>query len=62
MTRSKKSSAEGAKGPSQRMLRVGELISHKIAEMLVRGEGMGGDPQPRWHDLQETAHGREAGV
>ena len=26
------------KGPSQRMLRVGELIRHKIAEMLVRGE------------------------
>jgi ribosome-binding factor A len=27
-----------AKGPSQRQLRVGELIRHKIAEMLVRGE------------------------
>jgi ribosome-binding factor A len=26
------------KGPSQRQLRVGELIRHKIAEMLVRGE------------------------
>lgn len=38
MTRSKKSSAGGAKGPSQRMLRVGELIRHKIAEMLVRGD------------------------
>ncbi len=25
-------------GPSQRMLRVGELIRHKLAEMLVRGE------------------------
>jgi len=38
MTRSKKSGAGGAKGPSQRMLRVGELIRHKIAEMLVRGD------------------------
>jgi len=27
-----------AKAPSQRMLRVGELIRHKIAEMLSRGE------------------------
>lgn len=27
-----------AAGPSQRMLRVGELIRHKIAEMLARGE------------------------
>lgn len=27
-----------ASGPSQRMLRVGELIRHKLAEMLVRGE------------------------
>lgn len=27
-----------AKGPSQRMLRVGELIRHKLAEMLSRGE------------------------
>ncbi len=26
------------RGPSQRQLRVGELIRHKIAEMLVRGE------------------------
>jgi ribosome-binding factor A len=26
------------KGPSQRQLRVGELIRHKIAEMLIRGE------------------------
>ena len=36
MTRKKSGSA--AKGPSQRMLRVGELIRHKIAEMLSRGE------------------------
>jgi ribosome-binding factor A len=27
-----------AKGPSQRMLRVGELVRHKMAEMLARGE------------------------
>jgi ribosome-binding factor A len=30
--------ASAATGPSQRMLRVGELIRHKLAEMLVRGE------------------------
>lgn len=27
-----------ATGPSQRMLRVGEMIRHALAEMLVRGE------------------------
>jgi ribosome-binding factor A len=27
-----------AKAPSQRMLRVGELIRHKLSEMLTRGE------------------------
>jgi ribosome-binding factor A len=27
-----------AKGPTQRQLRVGELIRHKLAEMLSRGE------------------------
>ena len=26
------------KGPSQRQLRVGELVRHKLAEMLARGE------------------------
>jgi ribosome-binding factor A len=36
MTR--KSSHSSAKAPSQRMLRVGELIRHKLAEMLSRGE------------------------
>jgi ribosome-binding factor A len=36
--RKKSSSANSAKGPSQRMLRVGELIRHKVAEMLVRGD------------------------
>jgi ribosome-binding factor A len=36
MTRKSKSS--GAKAPSQRMLRIGELIRHKIAEMLSRGD------------------------
>ena len=25
-------------GPSQRQLRIGELVRHKVAEMLVRGE------------------------
>lgn len=25
-------------GPSQRMLRVGELVRHKISELLIRGE------------------------
>ena len=36
MTRKKSSS--GGKGPSQRMLRVGELIRHKVSEMLIRGD------------------------
>ena len=36
MTR--KSTHPGAKAPSQRMLRVGELIRHRIAELLARGE------------------------
>ncbi|MBK9079988.1 MAG: 30S ribosome-binding factor RbfA [Hyphomicrobium sp.] len=36
MTRKKSTSA--AKGPSQRMLRVGELIRHKVSEMLIRGD------------------------
>lgn len=35
VTRSKKSSQSP---PSQRQLRVGELIRHKLAEMLARGE------------------------
>ena len=34
----KRSSAPAGKGPSQRMLRVAELIRHKLAEMLSRGE------------------------
>jgi ribosome-binding factor A len=38
MTRKKASSAHSAKGPSQRMLRVGELIRHKVSEMLIRGD------------------------
>jgi ribosome-binding factor A len=29
---------EGAAGPSQRQLRVGELIRHALADMLTRGE------------------------
>ncbi|KAB2941583.1 MAG: 30S ribosome-binding factor RbfA [Hyphomicrobium sp.] len=36
MTRSKKSAYSAA--PSQRQLRVGELIRHKLAEMLARGD------------------------
>ena len=35
MTRRK---SNQARGPSQRQLRVGELIRHKLAEMLARGE------------------------
>ncbi len=35
MTRKKTSSA---KAPTQRMLRIGELIRHRIAELLVRGD------------------------
>lgn len=33
-----KQKISSAKGPSQRQLRVGELIRHKLAEMLARGE------------------------
>lgn len=33
-----RSQRESSKGPSQRMLRVGELVRHKLAEMLTRGE------------------------
>ena len=35
MTRSKKSARSA---PTQRQLRIGELIRHKLAEMLVRGD------------------------
>lgn len=38
MTRKKSSSSNSAKGPSQRMLRVGELIRHKVSELLARGD------------------------
>lgn len=45
MTRKKSGSPSGkvsaskpAKGPTQRMLRVGELIRHRIAELLARGD------------------------
>jgi ribosome-binding factor A len=34
----RKSTHSGAKAPSQRMLRVGELIRHRIAELLSRGK------------------------
>ncbi|WP_139247057.1 30S ribosome-binding factor RbfA [Hyphomicrobium sp. NDB2Meth4] len=36
MTRSKKTG--GSAPPSQRQLRVGELVRHKLAELLARGE------------------------
>lgn len=39
MSRTKKSSGSPpGTAPTQRMLRVGELIRHKLAEMLARGE------------------------
>jgi ribosome-binding factor A len=34
----KKTASPAGKGPSQRMLRVGEMIRHKLAELLVRGD------------------------
>jgi ribosome-binding factor A len=34
----KKPALPGAKAPSQRMLRVGELVRHKLSEMLSRGD------------------------
>ena len=36
--RNARSGASPAAGPSQRQLRVGELVRHKLAEMLSRGE------------------------
>lgn len=38
MTRKKSKATSAAAGPSQRMLRVGELIRHRLAEMLSRAE------------------------
>lgn len=38
MARQKKTRRESDRAPSQRQLRVGELIRHSLAEMLVRGE------------------------
>lgn len=37
----------GSKGPSQRMLRVGELVRHALADVLQRGEVM--DPVLETH-------------
>ncbi len=37
-TKSGRAKAESGKGPSQRMLRIGEMIRHKLAEMLARAE------------------------
>ena len=34
----KKSSSKTGKGLTQRMLRIGELVRHKVAELLIRGE------------------------
>jgi ribosome-binding factor A len=34
---SRKKSTSG-KGPTQRMLRIGEMVRHKLAELLIRGE------------------------
>lgn len=36
--RNSKAGDAPGRGPSQRQLRVGELIRHKIAEMLIRGD------------------------
>lgn len=38
---------QGPKGPSQRMLRVGELVRHALADVLQRGEVM--DPVLETH-------------
>lgn len=37
-TMAKQSKRSSATGPSQRQLRIGELIRHKLAEMLTRGD------------------------
>jgi ribosome-binding factor A len=34
----RKPTADGGKGPSQRMLRVGEMLRHKMADLLNRGD------------------------
>ncbi|OYW55965.1 MAG: ribosome-binding factor A [Hyphomicrobium sp. 32-62-53] len=34
---SRKKNTSG-KGPTQRMLRIGEMVRHKLAELLIRGE------------------------
>ncbi len=34
----KKTSSKAGKGPTQRMLRIGELVRHKVSELLIRGE------------------------
>ncbi len=38
MSRHKPRGPGGQRGPSQRQLRVGELIKHAVSELLVRGE------------------------
>lgn len=37
-TKSGRAKADTGKGPTQRSLRIGEMIRHKLAEMLVRGD------------------------
>lgn len=37
-TKSGRAKSEAGKGPTQRMLRIGEMIRHKLAEMLARSE------------------------
>ena len=37
-TKSKTAKPSAGKAPSQRMLRVGELVRHKLSEMLARGD------------------------
>jgi ribosome-binding factor A len=38
MAKKAKRGADMAAGPSQRMLRIGEMIRHKVSEMLMRAE------------------------
>jgi ribosome-binding factor A len=35
---SRKKSSSTGKGPSQRMLRIGEMVRHKLSELLIRSE------------------------
>ena len=46
-TKSKSAKSPAGKAPSQRMLRVGELVRHKLSQMLARGE---------IHDVELSTH------